>query len=244
MYRILIYVVTAVTCAAAVAGCGVSETVVTTGIVATNAKNQVDALNNVRFHANRDVAENNVRRAVALFQADTGSLPVSLNELVEKGYLDSLPALPEGLEFTYNPFSGTIGTRKALPQEPMTVPELAPEDESWDVAEFARSLSALDQREGEAGVLDDRQRAAAGRGRSGQHRSSGVAPRRQGRAGGGYGGAGPMGEVMTGIGIQNELNSMSNAGVSSGGSYGRRAIGRSTQQHQQQQERVLRDLDL
>jgi hypothetical protein len=50
-----------------------------------------------------------------------------------------------------------------------------------------------------------------------------------------------MGETMTGIGISNQLDSMSNAGSASAGSYARRGIANAQQQHDQQQERALRD---
>jgi len=56
------------------------------------------------------------------------------------------------------------------------------------------------------------------------------------------GGAGPMGETMTGIGISNQLDSMSNAGSAAAGSHARRGIENAQQQHNQQQERALRDL--
>jgi hypothetical protein len=54
--------------------------------------------------------------------------------------------------------------------------------------------------------------------------------------------SGPMGEAMTSISIQNQLNSNSNAGVSAAGGHMRQSIGGTTQQHNQQQEKALREL--
>jgi len=234
MFRVLLYSVLVSMCASLLTGCGVSETVVTTGIIATNAKNQAEALSNVKFHANKDVAENKVRRAVALFQASTGSLPYSLGELVDEGYLETLPALPEGYEFTYDPFTGTVGSQPIPPRENIVVPKLPPATRSPEDGDvfFGQEPGSLEQgsmQYGEQGPVEST--------RSSRRPVSG-----SGRSSGGIGGVGPMGEVMTGIGVQSELNRMSGSGSSSAGSYGRRTLNRSTQQHQRQQERALRDL--
>ena len=53
-----------------------------------------------------------------------------------------------------------------------------------------------------------------------------------------------MGEVMTGIAISNQLDSMSNAGSAAAGSRARAGIGSATQQHDQQQQKTLNDLGL
>lgn len=70
--------------------------------------------------------------------------------------------------------------------------------------------------------------------------SAAAAPRRPAVVGGG----GPLGEAMTGISMQEQLNSMSNAGANAAGSrarMGARGIG---DQHTQQQERVMDNLGL
>ena len=58
------------------------------------------------------------------------------------------------------------------------------------------------------------------------------------------GGAGPMGEVMTGIGIQNELNGMSNAGVSGVGSRMRSSARGAGGDHNDRQNQAMDDLGL
>jgi len=52
-------------------------------------------------------------------------------------------------------------------------------------------------------------------------------------------GAGPMGEVMTGMAIQQELGNQSSAGVNSAGSYSRGKLGSTTQQHNKRQQEAL-----
>ena len=100
----------AIVCVCLVVGCGVSETVVVTGIAATNAKNQVESLKNIKFKPNEDAAKNRVIEAVAVYQASTGFLPKSLQVLIDEGYMPALPELPEGLEFRYNRVTGDVST--------------------------------------------------------------------------------------------------------------------------------------
>ncbi len=232
MDRVSWYAVVLVVWAAVLVGCGLSETVVVTGIAGQNAKNQVEALNNVKFHANREIAENNVRRAITLFEASTGSLPYSLDELLEKGYLDIMPALPEGYEFDYDPFAGTITTKRVQRQPQIRTPQLPPKQDSWDVSEYMRTYNQQNQ----APVYSAPSQPSRGVPQQ-QGRSA-----RRGTRGGGAAGVGPMGEMMTGIGIQSELNSMSGAGTSSAGSYSRRSLNRNTQQYQRRQEQALRNI--
>jgi hypothetical protein len=47
---------------------------------------------------------------------------------------------------------------------------------------------------------------------------------------------------MTGIGIQNQLNSMGSSATNAAGGYARRSVGGATEQHNQQQEKALNDL--
>lgn len=58
------------------------------------------------------------------------------------------------------------------------------------------------------------------------------------------GGAGPLGETMTGLGMQQQMNSMSNGGVSAAGGYMREGVSNSAGGHNQQQEKAMDDLGL
>ena len=232
MNRVLPCSVVLVVLTAALVGCGLSETVVVTGIVGQNAKNQIEALNNVKFHAKPEIAENNVRRAINLFEASTGSLPYSLDELVEKGYLEVMPALPEGYEFNYDPFTGTIKTRRAQLQPQIRTPQLPPARDSQNSSQYMQTYEQPPQTPVYSAPTQSGRRAPQRQGR----------PARSRMGGGGGSGVGPMGEMMTGIGMQKQLNSMSGAGTSSAGSYSRRSLGTKTQQYNQRQAQALKNL--
>lgn len=49
-----------------------------------------------------------VRNAIARFQANMNAPPYSLDELVEKGYIEKLPALHPQRTFDYDPFTGKV----------------------------------------------------------------------------------------------------------------------------------------
>lgn len=221
----------AVACTCLLVGCGASETVVVSGIAATNAKNQVKALNNIEFKANADAAANRVRETVALFEASTGFLPTSLQELVDKGYMTALPPLPEGIEFRYDRITGVVSTGPAdaasrpVHEEPVV-------EQTQYMKGFATHVGNRRSPAPRTGT-----RNTAGRGR----RSPGAVQRSRPRGRAGGAGAGPMGEVMTGIGVQNELNSMSTGGSSSASGYARHGIGQRTDNYSRRQEQVLRE---
>lgn len=111
--------------AAVVAGCGLSETVVTTGIVAQNQANQLKSLQNVQKYANKSAAENQMRRAIGLFDAENGRPPTSIKEMLDSGHLGQVPQLKPGLVYDYNPFTGQIAVREGRPGEPQ-VPGIEP----------------------------------------------------------------------------------------------------------------------
>ena len=58
------------------------------------------------------------------------------------------------------------------------------------------------------------------------------------------GGAGVMGETMTGIGVQNQLNGMNNSGVSNAGSAARSGVRGTSGSYGDRQMKALKDLNL
>lgn len=83
-----------------------------------------------------------------------------------------------------------------------------------------------------------------GMGRQSNGQQAGRQQSRRRTGGGiGMGGGGPMGEMMTGIAMQNELNSMSNAGSASAGSYMRGKVNQQGQ-YGDRQSQVMDELDL
>ncbi len=106
-------------------GCG-AETLVTTGIVAENAKNQAQALKGVTQQAGRQIGLSQVKQAIAAFQAEQGRFPYTLDELVTLGYMYYLPQLAEGQQFVYDNRTGQVRVGRAqyppvpgAPQQPV-----------------------------------------------------------------------------------------------------------------------------
>jgi len=96
-----------------VLGC-TAETVVTTGIIAENAKNQAQALQGVTKQAGQQLGLSQVRQAVNSFQAMEGRYPYTLDELVQYGYLYQVPQLPPGRQYAYNNVTGEV---KVVPMQ-------------------------------------------------------------------------------------------------------------------------------
>jgi hypothetical protein len=108
-----------------VLGC-TAETVVTTGIVAENAKNQAQALQGVTKKAGQQVGLSQVRQAVNSFQAMEGRFPYTLDELVQYGYLYQVPQLPPGKQYAYNDVTGEVKVVSMQTAPGMQVPGQQP----------------------------------------------------------------------------------------------------------------------
>ncbi len=52
-----------------------------------------------------------IKNKINTFQIQEGRYPDSLNELVEKKYLDKLPEPPKGMSFHYEPSTGKVDVR-------------------------------------------------------------------------------------------------------------------------------------
>jgi len=107
---------------ALLAGC-TAETVVTTGIVAENAKNQAQALQGVTKQAGQQIGLSQLRQAINAFQAMEGRYPHALTELVQYGYLHQVPQLPEGKQFMYNNATGEVRVVRAQVVPPAQMPQ-------------------------------------------------------------------------------------------------------------------------
>jgi hypothetical protein len=108
--------VLAVVLAVLLAGC-TAETVVTTGIVAENAKNQMQAVQGVSRQAGQQIGLSQVQQAINAFQAMEGRYPYTLDELVQYGYLYQVPQLPAGKQFVYNNVTGEVRAQVAPPTQ-------------------------------------------------------------------------------------------------------------------------------
>lgn len=52
-----------------------------------------------------------LKNKINTFQIQEGRYPKSLDELVEKGYIEKLPSPPKGMQFVYDPKTGKIDVR-------------------------------------------------------------------------------------------------------------------------------------
>lgn len=228
------------------AGCGVEMVTV----AATQAELQARAASAATrqlHNAEQDIGRIHLERAIATYQAEHGSYPPSLQALVP-GFLESLPMKADGTAYGYDPATG-----KVLDQ-PRTGPNPA------DLAKIEEIRAAI-HRYGTAtgyypptldalapAYLTTPPRTVDGRmfiynNQNGYIAlpdqpvtpvtplSSGAPP---------VAGGGPMGEVMTGIGMRNELNRMNNAGTNAAGTHSRRTLDQSVSQHNQGAEEALK----
>src|SRR5258705_2597680 len=67
-----------------------------------NSADYFGAMTRAKKAADRTVGAAGVNQAIQMFQAEQGRNPTSLNELVTKKYLPSIPAPPTGMKYDYN----------------------------------------------------------------------------------------------------------------------------------------------
>jgi len=236
---------------AGIAGCGV-EVLTTTAIQGELQKQQLQALKSQTSHAGDAAARIRLEQAIGVYQAEKGTYPPSLEALVP-AYLPDLPRQSSGDPFGYDPATG-----KLLTGSPAAV--ASQQGQRADADNLARIRDAINKHGRATGYypptlsalaplyLDPLPQSASGAPfaydpQTGQVWAPGqaappAAPQAS-RAPGGTG-AGPMGEAMTGIAIQNDLNSMNQSGASAAGNRARQQV--NTGEYSQKQERALQDL--
>ena len=241
-------------------GC-LMELLTVTAIQGELAAENAQSATRVLSYVKESVANTELQRAIDAYAAEKGYYPPSLGALVPD-YLYSVPKTPSGTPYAYDPNTGRLIDPAAAPaQVPFTAADRRNLQKVKDAVYlywkstgfYPRTLDDLDPlymeavpklSSGGVFIYDPRtasvyhpaefatQRAPASRGAQ--------------TVGGGMptGGVGPMGEVMTGISIQNELNSMNHSGTSNLRNVGRRSVNNIVGQQNQRQMKALRDLDL
>jgi len=71
------------------------------------------AVNQARKGAVNTIDKAGLNKHIEMFNAQEGRFPRDLNELVQKGYIQAVPAAPQGMRLDYNPQSGEL---KIVPQ--------------------------------------------------------------------------------------------------------------------------------
>lgn len=223
------------------------------------AKGQIDRTKNMSSTIT-------AQQAVNAYSAEKGAYPPSLEALVPE-WLPSVPLAADGTPLSYDPATGTVSDRPILaaasPAGGNATVKAAQQADQQKIQEIQRAINQFGQATGyypasldqlapfyiaepprtSVGLefLYDPQTGAVSL--PPQNALPQTAPPYQQaqrpRQPAGVGAGGPMGEVMTGIGIQNELNNMSSAGASAAGSRMRQNARNLGQVQNQQAEKAL-----
>ncbi len=248
----------ALTAVIVLTGCGV-ELLGTTAIQSGLQAEQMKSMRGQVKNAAGTTGRINIERAIATYQGEKGVYPPSLAALVPD-YLSQLPAKADGTAYGYDPSTGkllaaaapaTLGPsaadqrlmrqiRSAMDQYgratgyyPPTLDDLAPQ-----------YLAAAPRTSAGEDFIYNNQNGYLAHPRQQQATSTPKGAARAPRGPGGGGGVGPMGEVMTGIGVQNQLNQMGNSGVNSAGTRSRRSVRGIGQNQNQRQNQTMDELGL
>jgi len=234
-------------------GC-VLELLTTTAIQADLQAQQASAAQNTLNRVTNDTGQINLQRAIDLYQAEKAAYPASLDLLVP-GFIDAIPTRADGGNFGYNPVTGKVldDDSGPAPADYLMMEQILAAINAYGTATgyYPPTLEAL----AAAGYLPVFPRTATGDSFQYNNQNGAVAHPLEGplavatpapapRTGSNLpaGGGGPMGEAMTGIAIQQQLNSNSNAGTSAASGRGRAGARDAAAQQSDRQVRALDDL--
>ena len=229
-------------------GCGV-ELLTTTAIQGELQAQQMSAMKGQIEHAAGTSGQINVQRAIDTYRAENGHNPPSL-EALAPNYLAQVPLQPDGTPYGYDPASGRLlsgpgAATAGSDQQQLQAIRAAINRYGNATGYFPPTLDALAPL-----YLPAPPRTSSGQPFLYNNQNGQVeVPGGQGAAavrpsGGAPMGAGLMGEVMTGIGMQQQLGNMNNAGSSAAGSRMREQAGGFQGDHNARQNAVMDNLGL
>ena len=248
----------------ALSGCGV-ELLTTTAIQGELQTQQMQAMKRQVQSASDTSGRVTLERAIQTYRAEKGANPPSLASLVPD-YVPAVPKRGDGAEYGYDPARGVLlDGPAASAAAPAAAPGGAtPADQQMMAAirdaitrygtatgSYPATLDALypsylakppRTSTGES-FLYNNQNGSVAHPRGGAAAPAMPAPAAP-RAPSGVGGAGPMGEVMTGIGMQQQLNSMGSSGASAAQGHATRSLGGVSSGHTDAQNRAMDQLGL
>ena len=246
--------------AALVSGCGV-ELMTTTAIQGELQAQQMQAMKGQVANISNQSGRINLERAIQTYKAEKGINPASLDDLVPN-YVPALPRHADGSPYGYDPATGALldspaapaaaGTGTVTAQDLQTMQDIRTAINQYGTATgyypgtldvlYPTYLKQLPRTSGGEQFVYNNQTGAVTHPR--QASAPAGAPSQATRSGVGAGGAGPMGEVMTGVGVQQQLNSNSNAGVSSAQGYMNRSLQQSAGGQNDRQNQAMDQLGL
>lgn len=247
--------------ALALTGCGV-EVLTATAVQGELQAQQMTAMKRQIQTAAGNSGRINLERAISTYQAEKGAYPPSLDALAPN-FIPAVPLKPDGTAYGYDPATGKLLETPApvaasggpTPQDQQMIQQIQVAINNYGQATgfYPASLDDLYPNylsspprtaSGEAFIYDNQNgfvghphqaKAAAGA-------PAAAAPPRANVPMGG--GTGPMGEVMTGVGMQQQMNSMSQSGSSAAGGYAREKAGGTAGTHDAANSKAMDDLGL
>jgi len=248
----------------ALTGCGV-ELLTTTAIQGELQTQQMQAMKRQVQSASDTSGRVTLERAIQTYRAEKGGNPPSLASLVPD-YVPAVPKRGDGTEYGYDPARGVLLDG---PAASAAVPAAAPAGMTPADQQMMAAIRDAITRYGTAtgyypatldalypSYLSKPPRTSAGESFLYNNQNGSVTHPRGGsaapvlpapaapRAPSGVGGAGPMGEVMTGIGMQQQLNSMGSSGASAAQGHAARSLGGTSSGHTDAQNRAMDQLGL
>lgn len=228
------------------------ELLTTTAIEADLQAKQASAAQQTLSNVKSDTGQMSLQQAVDLYNAEKGAYPQSLAMLVPN-FIDAIPPRGDGGAFGYNPVTGKVLETDAGPTaaDYLMMEKIRTAINAYGSASgyYPPTLDTLAQ----AGYLPAPPRTESGQPFNYNNQNGAFShplegpvtaamPAQSPRPGGGVGGGGPMGEAMTGIAMQEQLNSNSNAGTSAAGARGRTGARGAAAEQTQRQEKALNEL--
>jgi hypothetical protein len=232
-------------------GCGV-EVLTATAVQGELQAQQMTAMKRQIGNAAGTSGRINLEKAISTYQAEKGVNPPSLEVLVPE-FLPALPAKADGTPYGYDPTTGklvdgvaSVAGPSQQDYETIQLIQAAIQQFGTDTGYYPGKLDDL-----YPNYLASLPRTSAGESFNYNNQTGAVSHPHQAQAAprpapqaGAAGGAGPMGEAMTGIGMSQQLDSMNQSGSSNAGSYARDKIGGAANTHNDQQNKAMDNLGL
>ncbi len=203
--------------ASALAGCGV-ELLATTAIRGELDAQQAKSATKHIAYVKDKMGGMGVEQAIQAYRAEHGQNPPSLDALVPT-YLPEMPRRPDGGAYAYDPVSGALHGGDSMAADRALMESIRQAINQYGTATgyypptlddlYPQYLSQLPRTSaGELFIYNNQN------GYLEHPRPQGAVRPAAPRPASGVSGSGPMGEMMTGIGIQQELGRMSTGGAS------------------------------
>ncbi len=241
-----------------VSGCGV-ELLTTTAIQGDLQAKQMQAMKGQVQRVSNQTGRISLEHAIQVYKAEKGSNPATLDELVPN-YVPTMPKHADGTPYGYDAATGAVldgpvapaaaaGAVTAQDLQAMQDIRNAINRYGTAVGYYPGTLDALyptylskppRTSSGEPFLYNNQNGAVAHPRQAASAAPAASAP----RPGVGVAGAGPMGEVMTGVGMSQQLDNMSNSGASSAQGYMNRSLQQSTGGRNDQQNKAMDQLGL